>query len=147
MNKRGIYQGISLPKTIINSVKDHIKKHPEYKSNTEFIRDAIREKMRTENSYSHEHPSIHGFLYQLDNLTNYSKQMKTTDNRFEEILTATEEIRKKLNLWGYNVGTVDLPQDVSVGIAERSKKLGISPSEYLKSLITKDMNESRKKKT
>jgi len=44
------YQGLSLPVTLINEIKNHIKKHLEYKGVTEFVREAIRDKMKKETS-------------------------------------------------------------------------------------------------
>ena len=43
--ERGIYQGISLPVSLIQETKKHIEKRPQYKGVTEFVREAIREKM------------------------------------------------------------------------------------------------------
>jgi Arc/MetJ-type ribon-helix-helix transcriptional regulator len=50
--KRGIYQGLSLPVSLIDEVKKHIEKRPQYKGVTEFVRKSIREKMDKENKIS-----------------------------------------------------------------------------------------------
>ena len=47
-DKRGIYQGISLPKKLIVEIKKHLEEHTEYKSVTEFIRNSIRDKIKSE---------------------------------------------------------------------------------------------------
>ena len=46
MTKRNVkYQGLSIPVPIINKIKEHRKIHTEYTSVTNFIRDAIKEKI------------------------------------------------------------------------------------------------------
>ena len=59
---RGRYQSISLPVPFVQEVKKHIINDAKYKSIADFTRDAIREKMRKDELYLHEQPSIHGFL-------------------------------------------------------------------------------------
>jgi hypothetical protein len=49
--KRGIYQGLSFPQQLIEQVEDHISTFKEYKSVTEFFREAVREKLRREQLY------------------------------------------------------------------------------------------------
>ena len=44
-DERGIYQGISLPASLLEEIKKYELEHPEYKSTTDFIREAIRDKL------------------------------------------------------------------------------------------------------
>jgi len=46
--KRGKYQGLSLPVSLINEVKKHIEEYREYKGVTEFVRQAIRAQLQYE---------------------------------------------------------------------------------------------------
>lgn len=49
-NSRANYTGISMPKELMDAVEDYRKKHPakQYRSNAEFVKEAIREKLDAE---------------------------------------------------------------------------------------------------
>ena len=42
------YHGISLPTSLIDLVRNHVKTHKEYRSIAEFTKEAIRQKLRDE---------------------------------------------------------------------------------------------------
>ena len=42
------YQGICMPLPLIGEIKKFVLKHPEYRSMGEFVKEAIREKLRRE---------------------------------------------------------------------------------------------------
>jgi hypothetical protein len=46
------YRSLSLPKPLLEIVKKHIQSNPEYNTISEFIREAIREKIRNEIIYT-----------------------------------------------------------------------------------------------
>jgi Arc/MetJ-type ribon-helix-helix transcriptional regulator len=90
--ERGIYQGISLPLSLIQEIKKHIEKRRQYKGVTEFVREAIREKMTTEKSMPSDLNSA--------NLLDYLKKsnLKARNDLERDTKVRMDKLDKKLDI-------------------------------------------------
>ena len=98
-NKRGKYQGLSLPTSLLDEIKKHIEKHREYKSVTDFVRESIRGQMKQESS----------------------KYLGTTGIAIKEYLLKTRTLDKKVNVLTDNMESIVEKLD-KVVIALENKK-------------------------
>lgn len=48
VTQKTAYHGLSFPVTLITEIRNHVKTHPEYRSMSEFAREAVRDKLEKE---------------------------------------------------------------------------------------------------
>lgn len=139
MRERKIkYQGLSLPLTLLKDIKNHNKKHSEYTSVTDFVKEAIREKLRNENS---DVSKVDRFLEILDDLESITKLMINDDERFIEVSNMISNIKDSMNKWGYNVGEIRFNPVFLEELKNYCKKNNLSLADLIRSATMKVMKK------
>lgn len=84
------YQGISVPITLINEIKNYIENNDRYRSIGEFTREAIREKLnRTVSSQSNK---VKEFEYGLNEINKKAEKLNEILESFDD--ESIEKLRK-----------------------------------------------------
>lgn len=134
IKKREKYQGISLAKSQIDEVKEHIKKYPEYKNVTEFIRYSIYDRLKRERKFDQQVSTAGGVLEWLKH------DPETTKDIFQEGERKFNEIIPDVNFW--DVFTSDgklriLESDNKLSMDRRLKNIEQHQKEIIKLLKEK----------
>jgi len=83
-NERAEYTTVSLPKKLMKNIENFIQSNPSYRSQAEFVRDAIREKLSMEKSENNSNIRYEQNQRKIQPMQNSYKNLKRDDEEVRD---------------------------------------------------------------